>query len=305
MLVDMKRLATLACATFTLSLLLAPAAFAQADDPVVLTIGEEQITRSQFELILSTLTDQQRAQIQTPEARKQLAQQIVELKVMAQEGRRRRLDQDPVVQMDVIMQAERILAREAFEQILSEPADDATLQAYYDEHKEEYEQATGSHILIRFEGSPVPIREGTEERTDIEALQMITEIREKLLAGADFGETAQAESDDRGSAENGGDLGVFRRGEMIEEFTDTSFTIPLNEVSAPIKTDYGYHLIVIRDRGYIPFEDVKDELQQQLLQQIGTLKVQELKDATNVVYDPAYFGGVAATDPFAPPALDQ
>ncbi len=275
----------------------------QTDDPVVLTVGDEQITRSMFELILGTLPASQRAQVQTPEARRKLAEQIVELKVMAQEGRRRRLDLDPSVQMQVVLQAERILAAHTYEQMLAEPPDEAMLRAYYDEHRDDYEQATGSHILIRFEGSPLPVREGQEDLTDIQALEKITQLRDRIEAGEAFADIAKADSDDQSSGSNGGDLGVFRRGEMIEEFTDTAFSIPIGEVSDPIKTQYGYHLITIRERGFIPFEDVKDEIAEKLAPQIGREKVDEAKAATNVVFNDAYFGGgePAAADPFAPP----
>lgn len=276
----------------------------QTDDPVVLTVGDEQITKSMFELILGTLSDAARAQVQTPEARRKLAEQIVELKVMAQEGRRRRLDLDPELQMEIVLQAERILAARTYQQLVAEPPDEEMLRAYYDEHRDDYEQATGSHILIRFEGSPIEVREGQEDLTDVEALQKISELRDRILAGEAFADVAKAESDDQASGSNGGDLGEFRRGEMIEEFTDTAFTIPIGEVSDPIKTQYGYHLITIRERGFIPFEEVKDEIAEKLAPQIGRQKVDELEAATNVVYNDAYFGGgeqPTSPDPFAPP----
>ena len=296
-------------AALLLSVFLIPAsaqvagqAAGEADDPVVLTVGDEQITKSMFELIVGTLPASQQAQVQTPEARRKLAEQIVELKVMAQEGRRRRLDLDPSVQMQVVLQAERILATRTYEQMVAEPPDEAMLRAYYDEHRDDYEQATGSHILIRFEGSPLPVREGQEDLSEIEALQKISALRDRIEAGETFADIAKAESDDQSSGTNGGDLGVFRRGEMIEEFTDTAFTIPIGEVSDPIKTQYGYHLITIRERGFIPFEDVKDEIAEKLAPQIGREKVDEAKAATNIVFNDEYFGGApAAADPFAPP----
>ena len=64
-------------------------------DPVVITIGEEKITKSQFEQIISTFPEQQRAQLQTGPARKKLAEQLADLETLAQEGRARKLDQEP------------------------------------------------------------------------------------------------------------------------------------------------------------------------------------------------------------------
>lgn len=268
-----------------------PAAPAAAgDDPVVLTVGSEQITRSMFERIISTLSEQQRAAVQTPEARRSLAEQIAELKVMAQEGRARKLDLDPEVQMRLVLQAERVLASEVYAQMISAPAGEADLRAYYDEHRADWEEAVGRHILIRFQGSSVPLREGQEDLTDEQALAKIQQLRESILAGADFSEVAKAESDDQGSGQNGGQLGAFKRGEMIEEFDATAFSIPLGEVSEPIKTAYGYHLIIIDERNAEAFEDVRDEIQQRIAPELGARAIDELTKNAGITYDETYFG---------------
>jgi hypothetical protein len=84
---------------------------APAADPVVMTIGSEKITKSMFEAILGTLSEQQQAAVATPEAKRGLAEQIAELKMMAQEARVRRLDQSPIMQTKIVLQAETILAQ--------------------------------------------------------------------------------------------------------------------------------------------------------------------------------------------------
>lgn len=65
----------------------------------------------------------------------------------------------------------------------------------------------------------------------------------ELRAGADFATLAEAHSADPGSAQNGGDLGWFRRGNMVREFEDVAFRLPDNQVSPPVRTDYGWHVI--------------------------------------------------------------
>jgi parvulin-like peptidyl-prolyl isomerase len=96
--------------------------------------------------------------------------------------------------------------------------------------------------------------------TDAEALALANELRERILAGEDFAALAQAYSDDTGSAANGGDLGWFGRGRMVAPFEEAAFSLPVGEVSEPIKTDFGYHLIEVTEKDA---ERPKDEAQLQ------------------------------------------
>ena len=123
-------------------------------------------------------------------------------------------------------------------------------------------QVQASHILLRVEdplpepeATATPVAEGepTPEptpapRTDEETLALALELRQRTLDGEDFATLAQEFSEDPGSAINGGDLGWFPRGMMVSEFEDAAFTQPVGEVGEPIRTDFGYHLILVTDR---------------------------------------------------------
>lgn len=259
-------------------------------DPVVLTVGAEKITRSMFELIMGTLSEQQRAQLQTPEARRSLAEQVAELKILAQEGRARRLDASPAVQTRIVLQAEQVLANAVYQEMLAAKPEEAVLRAYYDQHKDDYTEARGRHILIRFQGSRVPVRDGQKDLTDAEALAKARELRAKLVAGASFEEVAKAESDDVGSGANGGDLGTFAPGQMVEEFEKAAFEIPVGEVSEPVRTAFGYHLIKIEARGAKPFEEMRAQIEQRIRPELGQKAIDALKAKATVIYDEAYFG---------------
>jgi peptidyl-prolyl cis-trans isomerase C len=267
-----------------------PAAPAAADDPVVLTIGADKITKSQFEAMVSTLPAQQRAQITTPEQRRKVAEQLAELKTLAQEARAHKLDQLPEVKVKLALQADQVLANAEYQTLGNRPADDAAAKAFYDSHKQDFEEVTAKHILIRFQGSPAPLRLGAKELTDAEALQKAKDLRAKIIAGAKFADVAKAESDDTGSGANGGDLGSFTKGRMVPEFEKAAYSQPVGEVGEPVKTQYGYHIILVEKRESKPFEQAKAEIEQRLGPEQAQKGLEELKKKTPVVYDESYFG---------------
>ena len=277
----------------------AAAVWAQAPvaDPVVLTVGSEKITKSMFDNIIATLNDQQRASLATPEARRSLAEQIAELKVMAQEARVRRLDQSPAIQTKIVLQAETVLAQAVFAEMTKAAPADADMQNYYKDHEKEWMEAKGRHILLRFEGSRVPPRDGKTEISEAKALENANALRAKLVAGANFAELAKAESDDIGSGENGGDLGSFTPGSMVEEFDKVAFEIPVGQVSEPVKSAFGYHLILIDSRGAKKFEEVRPEIEAAMKPELGNKAVEALRAKATVVYDETYFGKPGAAAP--------
>jgi peptidyl-prolyl cis-trans isomerase C len=264
---------------------------APAADPVVLTIGDEKITRSMFENIMATLSEQQRAMLESdPGAKRGLAENLAELKTMAQEGRRLKLDQASTFRTQMQLQSDQALARAVFAEMMKGGVTDMDLQTYYKEHAAEYTQAKGRHILIRFQGSPVPVREGQKDLTDEQALARTKELQAKLNAGAKFADVAKAESDDAGSGANGGELGTFRPGEMVPAFDKIAFEIPVGKVSDPVKSEFGYHLILIEERGAKPFAEVRETIEKAIGPEMGQKAVEALKAKTKVVYDEGFFG---------------
>jgi parvulin-like peptidyl-prolyl isomerase len=242
------------------------AAQAAAVDPnkVVLSVGDQKITAREFNVYLEALPEQLRAQAQGP-LKRQMAEQVVRMKLLAQEAKKSGLDKDPATQNRIAMQTENILAGAAYNDMLKKVAvDEASARKYYEEHKNEWEEASARHILIKFKGSPVPAREGKPELSEEQALAKAQEIRKKLVAGADFAALAKEESDDTGSGSNGGDLGSFKRNSMVPEFEKVAFSQPVGEVSEPIKTQFGYHLIRVDKRDSSSFESVRSQIEERM-----------------------------------------
>ena len=127
------------------------------------------------------------------------------------------------------------------------------MKEYFEENKSTFdqkEQVKASHILVE-----------TEE----EAL----EIKEKLDQGEDFAELAKEYSLDKSNSDKGGDLGYFDRNKMVKEFSDAAFSLEIGEISDPVKSEYGFHIIKVEDRKEAKeadYDEVKNQVRRQLFQ---------------------------------------
>jgi len=140
---------------------------------------------------------------------------------------------------------------------------DQELQSYYLKNKEQFkqdEQIKARHILIKIDNF--------QDNASVEkALKKAEEIYKKAKSGAKFEELAKQYSDDI-SKNNGGDLGFVKRGMMIKEFEDALFSLKEGEISKPVKTSFGYH--IIKNEKYLPkkeytFAEVKDQIRSTIL----------------------------------------
>lgn len=259
-------------------------------DAVVLSVGEDKITKAQFDMILSTLPPQQQTQVQTPKGRRDIAEKLAEILMLSQEAKAQKLDQTPKIQMQITLSTDQLLAAAMYRD-LGENAkpDDATLHAYYDAHKSDWEEVKARHILIRYQGSKMPLADGMKELTPDEALAKATELRAKIVAGADFAATAKESSDDKGSGANGGDLGAFGKGRMVPEFDKEAFLLPVGQISQPVKSQFGYHIIKVDSHTTKPFDDVKAEILKRIPAEMAQKALADLKTKKPATYNDAYF----------------
>jgi foldase protein PrsA len=123
-----------------------------------------------------------------------------------------------------------------------------------------YTTATVSHILI---GTVDPTTQ-EEKRTKEEALKLANEVRDKLLGGADFAEMAAEYSEDEGSKQTGGTYTNVNVNNWVENFKQAALTLPLNEISEPVETEYGYHIIKVSERKVPTYEEMKDAIRSQV-----------------------------------------
>jgi foldase protein PrsA len=139
---------------------------------------------------------------------------------------------------------------------------DEKLREYYNQHIDTYTnmEVKASHILVEKE----------EEAKN---------ILEKINKGEDFGELAKKYSKDPGSKEKGGDLGYFSKGMMVPEFEKAAFALKKGEISAPVKTKHGYHIIKVVDtkKETKKFEEVKGNIERTLIDQTMMTKTNDMK----------------------------
>lgn len=129
---------------------------------------------------------------------------------------------------------------------------DAEVSKYYEENKANFiqaEQINASHILVKEEAQA-------------------KDIAKKLEAGEDFAELAKTYSIDEANKENGGSLGFFERGEMVEEFDEVAFKLKEGQISEPVKTNFGYHIIKVQEKKEAittKLEDSSEDIKNQLI----------------------------------------
>ena len=146
----------------------------------------------------------------------------------------------------------------AIEDYIKESITDKEIKEYYE--NESVGDIKASHILIK-----VSTTEG-EGLSDEEAKTKAEDLINKLNDGADFATLAKENSEDTGSALNGGDLGYFNKGQMVKEFEEAAYNLKINEYTkTPVKTTYGYHIILKTDeKEKESLEKLADEIRETL-----------------------------------------
>ena len=134
-----------------------------------------------------------------------------------------------------------------------EPLSEADALKYYEERPELFrtdEMLSASHLLKMAK---------TDEEFE-KALENVNVLRERLLKGEDFTEMVRAESDDKG---NDGNLGTFGKGRMVPEFEKAAYALEAGELSEPVRTQFGWHLIQLHEKipaKVTPFEEIKEKV---------------------------------------------
>ena len=244
-------------------------------NPTVASVNGQAIRLSDVRSAAGSLPDEMRSvppQMLFP----MLVNQLIDQQALVDEARGQGLQNDPKIQQAMAHAADTVLQNALLTREVSPGITDAKLHAAYDAQygsKKGAEEVHARHILV-----------ATEAQAD--------SVIKQLKAGADFATLAKKLSTDKATAaQNGGDLGWFKKGDMLPAFSAAAFSMKPGQFStSPVHTQYGWHVIQVLGTRVAPppsFDSVKDQLRQTLIQQGVRQAVQQaLKGVTVVRFNP-------------------
>jgi peptidyl-prolyl cis-trans isomerase C len=237
-----------------------PATTETRPDPnqVVARVNGADITRQEVLESAADLPEQIRAQIDL--VFPQLLNRYIGLKLLGDKGRAENLAEDPEVKKLMSEYEIQAIRQVYVTRHLNQQVTDDAVKARYEQRLKDNpppEEVRAAHILVK-----------TEDEAKV--------IIEQLKGGADFATIAKEKSTDKGSGANGGELGWFAKNVMVKEFADAAFAMKPNEYSqAPVKSQFGYHIIKLEERRTQPAPSL-DSQREQIRAELSEESVQAL-----------------------------
>ncbi len=217
-------------------------------------VNGNEIKKSDLDFMFANLSPQVASQFIGPEGEKKLLSELINQKLLLVDALESNMDASEEFELELAKLKENLLSQFAVKKIIgSVTTDEAEAKSFYDEHPEYFmspAQIRASHILV-----------SEEEKAN--------QLYEQIQGGADFAELAKDNSSCPSSSV-GGDLNYFGKGQMVPEFEEAVFALEINQVSKPVKTQFGYHLIQLTDKkeeDKVPFEQAKENIIQNLTAQ--------------------------------------
>lgn len=224
-----------------------PASAQKKDDPVLARVNGVEIRQSDLDIAEADVGPS--LQVQEPNARKDaLLAYLIDLTALAQSAAAKKLDAAPDFAARLTYARNKVLMESLLNDLAKTAANETAMKQLYDESVAKTppeEEVRARHILVKTE----------KEAQDVLA---------KLKGGADFEKLAREISADPSAKTNGGDLEYFTKGQMVAEFSEAAFKLNKGQISQPVKTQFGFHIIKVEDKRMKPvpkFEEVKDQVQ--------------------------------------------
>ena len=248
-----------------------PAAAATGANTVVATVNGEPIRMSDVAVAAQGLPQQIQQQMAPDKLYPLLVEQLVSGKAVQIQARKQGLDRDPAVARQMQAAADQVLQGVALRKAVLPKVDEEAIKAQYDKEyagKPGEPEVHARHILVDSEAKA-------------------KDVIAQLDKGAKFDELAKKVGDPKDpSTQQGGDLGFFKKGDMLAEFSDVAFKLKPNEYTkTPVHTRYGWHVIqVLETRTSSPptYDQVHDDIKQKLLQADAKAFIAEAKATVKV-----------------------
>jgi len=265
----------------------APASPAAPADPVVAKVNGQPIYASDVRAAIAGLPEQYH-NLPPNMLFPMMLDQLVDRKALLAYAEKQGLQNDPQVKAEIKHAGDAVLENALLKRDIGPEVTEAKVRARYDAtiaNKPGEQEVHARHILVP---------------TEAEAEKIIAQLK----AGADFAKLAKEDSKDPGAAD-GGDLGWFKKGDMLPAFSDVAFSLQPGQITdKPVKTQYGWHVIRVEGRRQAPppsFEQARDHLRQDMIQEGVRKEVAEAKKGLSVERFNADGSVPKATDGAEPP----
>jgi len=235
-----------------LALILSSSFAAALNDKIVARVNDQPVYEWEVKLAEDEI-GQELAQVEAEQRSAILLRYVIDTRLMALAGEKAGLSNSEIFKRRTLYSKNRSLRDAYFEKNIRDVITDKELRVIYDREIAKVKpvpEIRARHILVKKQ----------EEALD---------IIERLNRGADFVELAKEKSKGP-SGRNGGDLGYFSRGRMVKSFEEAAFALAVGEISPPVQSSYGWHIIKVEEKRMTPvpaFEDLKDRIKAQLVQQ--------------------------------------
>lgn len=259
---------------------------------------KESILRQEvaFEYLAGQASDEAKK-----EAEKEADTQVATLKSKMADTFESSLKEQNIKESDVRNYMVRVLT--VYQDMLLKVTDDQVKEEF-EANKGDFTVATLRHVLIQFTDAD------NKERTEEETLKLAQEVKAKLDSGTDFAEVAKQYSEDPGSKDAGGEIADKPLGIYVEEFKNAAQTLPLNTISDPVQTSYGYHIIKVESRTEKSFDQLTDEQKNAIKSSLASNSVESflekdvegIIESTNLPKSTADADANSETEPTAAPS---
>ncbi|MEZ5910633.1 MAG: peptidylprolyl isomerase [Hyphomicrobiaceae bacterium] len=251
------------------AVLLVSASFAAvAEEKIVARVNGKVITEADMRLAEAEVGNEL-AQLPPNMRRRVLVEFLIENQLFADAADKEKLSEQAAFAERMKYSRRRALRDAYFEKVVQKAVTEAEAKALYDKQigsVKAPEEVRVRHILVK---------------TEAEAKDVI----ERLRRGDAFDAVAKEKSLDPGSKARGGDLGYFAKGQMVKEFEETAFKLKKDEISAPVKTQFGFHVLKLEDRRTRPlptFEMLKDRIMGSLIHRKAQEVIAKLREGSKV-----------------------
>lgn len=229
---------------------------------VLAQIGSYEVTQADLDHMMANLNPQVSQNFQGEEGKKALLEELVNQKLIYIEAMENNIHEEEKYKADFEKLVENFTTQYAIQRLInSVSVTHEELEEYYNNNQESFkspEKVKASHILVDSE-------------------ELASELQRQIAQGASFEDLA-AEHSSCPSKERGGDLGEFTKGQMFPEFEDAAFDLAPGEVSGPVQTQFGYHLIKLAHKSEsktMDFEEVRSNLLKNIMAERQHMKYQE------------------------------